>query len=295
MSDLPLSADDPVEPVGAVLARWRKRAGITGQALASRVGMSQAKISRLETGTSTAEPADVRRIAEALELPPDAIERLVEQSEQPFPEWAIPPHDNAAFQREINRIEASAKELRVFQPTVAPGLLQTSEYARAIMASVKNEMADDRLVDSEVAVSEAVNARMHRNQVLRQPGRKFHFLITEQVLHNRVCGVADMLAQINRLREVATYPNVELKIIPDNALLRIAPFHGFELVDDRWLLVDLFSSSLKSHNRAAVRPYRRIFDVLERSAVASIDDLLNQYQAHYARMLLPGATQTSRF
>ena len=58
MTDSPTSADQPMEPVGTILARWRKRRRLTGQALGDRVGMSQAKISRLETGAVAAEPSD---------------------------------------------------------------------------------------------------------------------------------------------------------------------------------------------------------------------------------------------
>jgi transcriptional regulator with XRE-family HTH domain len=286
------SPDSPVEPVGAILARWRKRKKLTGQALAERVGMSQAKISRLETGAVAAEPGDVRRLAEALEMPPDEKERVVdlaEHTDYQLTDWTSAQHDLAAFQREVNRIESAARELRVFQPAVAPGLVQTSEYARSIMSAVKDEVADARLADSEIAVSEAVNARMQRNQVLLEPHREFHFLITEQVLRNRVCKPAGMIAQIARLSEVAGYPNVELRVVPDDAELPIAPYHGFVVADDRWVAVDLFNASLKSNVRRTARAYRHVFDALERVAVSDIDDLLDRYQSHYARMLLKDA------
>jgi hypothetical protein len=128
---------------------------------------------------------------------------------------------------------------------------------------------------------------MQRNQVLLMPDREFHFLITEQVLRNQVCGPADMIAQIARLREVAGYPTVRLRVVPDAAVLPIAPYHGFEVADDRWVTVDLFNGNLKSSVRRTARAYRRIFDALDQVALTDFADLLDRYQAHYARMLLP--------
>lgn len=290
MTDSPDSAGRPVEPVGAILARWRKRRKLTGQTLGDRVGMSQAKISRLETGAVAAEPGDVRLLAEALEMPPVEVERVVglaEHADNQLTEWTSAGHDLAARQREYGRMEATAKELRVLQPTVIPGLLQTSEYARAVLADLTDEPDDARLADS--AVSEAVNARMQRNQILYSPGREFHFLITEQVLRNQVCKPAEMHAQIDRMREVAAYPNVHLRIITDDALLPIAPYHGFVVADDRWVSVDLFSASLKSSGRKTVRAYRRTFEALERVALSDIGDLLDRYQARYVQLLLPNS------
>ena len=290
MRDSPDSGDRPIEPVGAILARWRKRRKLTGQALGDRVRMSQAKISRLETGAVAAEPSDVRLLAEALEMPPAEVERLVELAEHAdnqLTDWTSAGHDLAASQREYGRMEAAAKELRVFQPAVIPGLMQTSEYARALLGDLKDEVDDAPLANS--AVSEAVNARMQRNQILHLPGHEFHFLITEQVLRNQVCKPAEMIVQIDRMREVATYPTVHLRIVTDDAQLPVAPFHGFVVADDRWVSVDLFNASLKSSGRKTVRAYRHTFEALERVALTDVDDLLDRYQVHYVRLLLPNS------
>lgn len=288
MTGPPHSADQPAEPVGAILARWRKRKKLTGQALGEQVGMSQAKISRLETGAVAAEPADVRRLAEALEMPASEVDRVVdlaEHADNQLTEWTTTGVDLAAFQRQIGQIEAAAKELRVFQPAVVPGLMQTSEYARAIMSDLTESEA--RLAESAVALSEAVNARMHRNHILLLPDRRFHFIITEQVLRNRVCKPAEMIGQIDRMREIAAYPNVQLSVVLQDVQLPVAPYHGFQIADERWVSVDLFNTSLKSSGRKTVRAYRSVFDHLERVALTDVDDLLTRYQTDYVRMMLP--------
>jgi transcriptional regulator with XRE-family HTH domain len=292
VTDSPESIDQRAESIGASLARWRKKKRLTGQALADRVGMSQAKISRLENGVVAAEPSDVRLLAEELGMPATQVERLVELAEHAddrLTDWISAGTDSAGLQREIGRIEAAAKELRVFQPAVVPGLMQTSEYARAVMSDAKNEVTDGRFVDSAVAVSEGVNARMQRNEILLAPDHEFHFLITEQVLRNRVCEPAEMIGQIHRMREVAAAPNVHLLIVSDHAVLPIAPYHGFEVAVDRWVSVDLFNATLKSSGRKTVRAYRDVFDALARVALVGVNEVLDRYQADYARMLLPNS------
>jgi transcriptional regulator with XRE-family HTH domain len=285
-------ADQPVEPVGAILARWRKRQRLTGHALGDRVGMSQAKISRLETGMVAAEPGDVRLLAEELGMPPAEVERVVELAERAddrLTDWTSAQPGLDDRQREMGKIEESAREHRVFQPTVVPGLMQTSEYARAILSDLRDELDDARIADSEGVVAAAVNARMQRNHILLLPDREFHFVITEQVLRNLVCKPADMIAQIDRMREVAAYPNVRLRVVTDDAQLPVAPFHGFYVADSRVVTVDLFNASMKSAGRKTVHAYRRVFDALERVGLTAADKLLDHYQARYARMLMPGS------
>ena len=283
--DLPEGAE---EYVGAALARWRKRKKLSGQALGDRVGMSQAKISRLETGASTPDPVDVRRIAEALKLAPTEVDRLVtlaEHSGEQFIDWQSTEPSLPDRQNFVRSLEAVAREIRTFQPAVVIGLLQTSEYARALLTPVETELADDQIATSALAVSEAVSARLKRSQALYDLNRQFHFVMTEAVLGNRVCRPADMLGQIARLREVARLPNVRIKFVPHDVEWPTAPFHGFELMGDRCVLFDLYNTSLWSRGRDTIRKYRRVFDVFEAIATEDIDPILDVYQKRYIDLL----------
>ncbi|GAA4942317.1 helix-turn-helix domain-containing protein [Actinoplanes utahensis] len=290
MSDSPEPADQPVETIGQILARCRRRQGLSGQALGDRVGMSQAKISRLETGVVAAEPGDVRMIAGELGLPPAEVERLVELAEHAdnrVTDWIWAQPGLATIQSEINRIEAAARELRIFQPAVVPGLLQTSGYAWAVMTGLTEGLEDARLSASAVTVSEAVTARIKRSELLMEPGREFRFLISEQVLRNRVCGPADMIAQIQRLRDLNALDNVHILIVPDDATLPMAPLHGFYVADNRLVSADLLNTTVMSKGRETVRTYRRAFDTLERVAVSDIEEILSRHLADYVQMMLP--------
>ncbi|MCU7730330.1 helix-turn-helix transcriptional regulator [Actinoplanes sp. KI2] len=284
------SPDFTGQPVGAILARWRKQRRLTGQALGDRVGMTQSRISRLETGVIAAEPSDIRALGRELGVPADDVEKvvaMVERVDERLTDWLPESLDLAERQDETARIEKPAKEIRVFQPAVVPGLAQTDVYARAVLSGLKDGLDDARVADSAIAVANAVNARVQRAGILLLPDRSFHFLMTEQVLRNQVCEPAAMIAQIARLRELAAYPNVRLRIIGDDAELPIAPFHGFYVADDRWVSVDLFNSTLKARGAKIVHTYRRVFDLLEAVALPDAGNILNDYEKRYARMLLP--------
>jgi transcriptional regulator with XRE-family HTH domain len=298
MDDLPgppEKIDETDEPVGVTLARWRHRRKIAGQVLGERVGMSQAKISRLETGTANPDPRDVRVLAEELGLPATEVERLVELAERAdnqLIDWRTSPAGLADRQRDVRQLEASTKEHRNFTPAVVPGLLQTSEYARALMTALHAQLSDDGIADSPTAAAEAVAARMQRSQILQQPERQFRFVLTESVLRNRVAGPAAMLGQIERLREVAGQANVTVRIIPADADLPTAPYHGFYIADDRCVLVDLFNTSLLSRGRRVVRHYRRVFDSIEPAATSEVGPLFDKYRRLYAQLLLADAAPT---
>ncbi len=292
MTDSPNSSRSAGESVGAALARWRRRKKISGQVLGDKVGMSQAKISRLETGASTPDPQDVRLIARGLELPADEVERLAalaEQSDEQFVEWQAVEPNLPNRQNFVKSLEAPVREVRVFQPAVVPGLLQTSEYARAILEAFRFEVGDGKAAGSDLAVQEAVAARMARSQALYEPDREFHFVMAETVLCNLVCGPLDMLGQIKRLREIAKRPNVAIRIVTLTQRWPVPPANGFELMGDRHVMADLINSSLVSRaGRRAVRQHRHVFDAFEAVATTDIEPILDKYEARYVQML-PGA------
>lgn len=288
MSNSPDLDDVLGESVGAALARWRRSKQISGQVLGERVGMSQPAISRLESGATTADPQVVRRIAEALDLPGDEVDRLVGLAERPnerLIDWQSILPGLADRQHLVRRLESSARNTTVFQVAVVPGLLQTSEYARAVLTAVRMELGDAQIADSALAVAEAVTARLERAQALDEPDRQFHFLITEDVLAHQVCRPVDMIAQIARLREVAGYPNVSLRIVPQDVEWPIAPMHGFVLLDNKYVFVDLFNTSVLSRERRVADHYRRVFDALDGIATSDIEPLLADFEKRYIRRM----------
>jgi transcriptional regulator with XRE-family HTH domain len=280
MTEDPTAVPPSDEFLGAILARLRHDADLTGQELGRRVGMSQAKISRLENGVGIPAVADIRRIAEELQAPPDLIDRMVELTERAgdqMTDWRPSRGIVASLQREVEQLEATVRVFRVFQPAVIVGLAQTVDYMRAILGATHGIRS----------VPEAVSVRVKRQEALSDPGREFRFVMTETVLQNRLCKPQYMPAQLQRLRDLAALPNISVRLIPSDAELAIPPYHGFELLDDRIVIVDVYNTLVTTRGRSDVALYHDVFERLERNAIEDIDPILDRYLNHYLDLARP--------
>ncbi|MEV4537851.1 helix-turn-helix transcriptional regulator [Asanoa sp. NPDC049518] len=283
--------EEPADSLGARLVQLRKARNLTGRELGKLVEMSQPKISRLENGVGSADPDDVRRIARALDAPGEVVVQLVDLAERThdrMTDWRPLGPSLAHRQRNVGSFEAGARVLRVFQPAVIPGLLQTSDYARAVFTSFHEVMFSSSVAAARLAVPEAVSARIARQEILVDPARTFHFLMPEHVLTASVCDPEYMPAQIQRLREVATQENVTIGVIPQGERILPPPVNGFEVADDDLVDVDLLNTSLTSRGRSDVAMYRQIFERYAERATVDIDSVLDRHLDEHARAFQAG-------
>jgi hypothetical protein len=226
--------------------------------------MSQAKISKLETGQTTASVEDVERLAGILGAPPDQTAALVDQAKSLATQlltWrAMRRRGLVDRQQSFRDLEAGARLIRVFQPSLVPGLLQTAEYARQVF--LRTGMAG-----TTADVAAAVQARLDRQALLFDSTRRFEFLIAEAALRNRVCPQAVMTVQVDRIVALASLQNVAVGYIPMTAELDVVPLNGFTLFDDQAVYVETISAELIHRDDREVGLYTETFERLQ--AVAS--------------------------
>ncbi|MFC7532283.1 helix-turn-helix domain-containing protein [Actinoplanes sp. GCM10030250] len=280
------------EPVGAVLAQMRRAQRLTGAELADMVGMSQPKISRIERGRGLPDPEDIGAIARALGADDRLVRSLMERAERShdrMTDWRPTSAGLASRQESMADWEAAAEVIRDFQPAVLGGLLQTSGYARAALLSFQRLVttADDSV---ETAILSAVTARIRRQEILADPAKSFRFVLTEAVLRNRLCPPAEMLAQIAHLRELSTRPNVHLAVIEEGVPVDLPPLHGFTLLDDTLVVIDVYNTGLITRGRNDVGRYRQVFDLFRSNATEEVHPLLDKYEAHYIDQLRSRST-----
>jgi transcriptional regulator with XRE-family HTH domain len=288
LDELQYDDDDPqpngsANTIGSRLAALRKRKGVTGQDLGASAGMSQAKISKIETGAVTPTSRDVERLARALGASEHLVNALVEHTEgmhDRFTDWRIDVKRLANRQHELGSHEHRARTIRVFSPAIVPGLLQTTEYARTILGDVSTVLPDDG--ETEPVVPPAVSARIQRQEVLYDERKKFVFVLGETVLLNRICSAPVMVAQIHRLRTVAALPNVTIGIVPTDTELAFPPLQGFDIFDDRLVTAEMVGTVVTSRGKVDVRMYRSVFDSYLDRAVFDLEDILNKYISLYA-------------
>jgi hypothetical protein len=165
-----------------------------------------------------------------------------------------------ARQRSIGELEAKSSTLRAFESAFIPGLLQTPEYARYLLAE------SSAFHGTPCDLDRSVRARMQRQQVLYARGKRFHFVVTEAALRHLVCPQQVLVAQLDRLLPLSVLPGVQFGVIPFTARYAFTPTHGFWIHDDRLVLVETIAAELRLTDDQEVRTYVRAFEHLAASA-----------------------------
>jgi hypothetical protein len=252
------------------------------------VGMSQPKISRLERGRGLPDPADVGVIARALGADEQHIQALMDRAERSYgsmTDWRPTSTGLAGQQKTMSDWEAAATVVCDFEPSLVPGPLQTSGYAKAVLQAFQQvaPLTPNNLTES--ALLAAVSARVKRQEALADHSKSFRFILGEAALKRRTYPPVEMLAQISHIREIATNnANVSITVLPDDAPIGIPPLHGFTLFDDNLVVVDLYNTGLISRSSRDVNSYRQVFALFEEHAT-EVGPFLDRYQANYIEML----------
>jgi transcriptional regulator with XRE-family HTH domain len=200
--------------LGTQLRRLREGRNITREDAGYEIRASGSKISRMELGRVSFKERDVADLLTLYGVTDpaerDPLLRLARQANNPgwwhhfgdiLPAW---------FQSYLG-LEAAASLIRTYEIQFVPGLLQTPEYARAVIM-LGHGGADPDEIDRRVEL------RNHRQQLLQRPEPpQLWAVIDEAVLRRPIGGVEVMRAQIEALIEATNLPNVRLQIIPFNA------------------------------------------------------------------------------
>ncbi|MDR7276063.1 helix-turn-helix domain-containing protein [Catenuloplanes atrovinosus] len=269
------------EPVGVVLARLRRARGLSGAELAAAVGMSQPKISRIERGRGSPDPRDIEAIARALGADDVVVKELVQRTANAhnrIVEWRSAPDSIVDRQEVVADWEAAVDDVREFEITLIPGLLQTSGYAKAVLILFESLVRSRRTPVDERAILAAVALRIKRQEALADPAKRLHAVIAEIALRRHVCSAVEMLAQIDHLRDMAALPNVTVQIIPDEAEINMLLNHGFVLFGEDLLFIELYNTGLVSRGEQDIKYYRRVFDLAVAYATDDIDPILDRHR-----------------
>lgn len=259
------------------LRRLRAASGMSGVAVATRLGWSQSKVSKVETGRVTPSLDDVRRLVELYGADQDERstleERVADLNDRYRSLRMLRKRGLEQEQQGIERVESSTELLRVFEPSTIPGLLQTAEYARAVFSRP--------LSCAGVDVAGAVAARLSRQSVLFEPERRFHFVITEAALRWRMGGSTTMTAQMDRLANLSTLSNVRLGLIPWRVEVAEFPNNGFDIRDEREVAVENFTTHRVLTDPRDVDFHLRMFEYFAEAAI--YDDEARTFLAELTR------------
>jgi transcriptional regulator with XRE-family HTH domain len=198
--------------LAAELRRLRERAGFIGEEVARRLEWSTSKISRLERGQSGVKRTDLRRLLELYRVDPRRREELLALAEESQPSSRLKAISASLPEEHVQFLsfEAEAESVWSWQPQIVPGLLQTEDYARAVMLGWHSMFT---VPPSDV--ERRVAARRLRQQVLqRDPPLQLSFVMDESVLHRKLGEASVMRAQLEHIVEVSRLPNIRVRVLP---------------------------------------------------------------------------------
>ncbi|MFE3190519.1 helix-turn-helix domain-containing protein [Nocardia sp. NPDC059240] len=257
------SLQEAREALGQRLRELRRAVGMSGRVLAERAGWHESKVSKIERGTRPPSEADIRTYCELLDAPeqlPDLL-ATVRNIDSAYVEWRrVLSAGTRRGQHALTKLSERTKVMRVYQPYVVPGLLQTADYARAIL---RQAIDFYRIPDD---LEDGVAKRLERQRILYSGDRRFHILMGEQALRTGVADEGVMAGQLDRLMAVIGLPRVTFGIVPEEAYCP-APATNFVMYDRRMVIVEGVTAELKVTQPREIAIYGRAFDLLAGQAV----------------------------
>ena len=258
------SADQALASLGIRLRDVRRDAGLSATTLARLSGWLPSKVSKIEHGKQTPSEEDLRIWCEhcqGLDQLPDLI-AAARSIETQFAEWRrIMRGGTRRRQQASAAVYERARLFRVYEPAVVPGLLQTREYAVAVLSTFIDFV---RVPDD---AEEGAAARLERQRVLTHGDRHFHMVLGEQALRTNVGGTEVMAGQLGHLLSVFKLPRLRLGVIPLDAPYRVPLNNGFWILDEALVQFDTYSAELSLVRPDEIALYGRAFERLAALAV----------------------------
>lgn len=201
----------PRMALGARLRVLREESGLTRDQAGSSIGVSRSKVSRLERGRTGSKARDIGALLTLYGVTGEAERAVVTAlaEEANTPGWWQPYTDVIpAWVHDYLGAEQAADVIRSYEVQFVPGLLQTADYAHAVV----------RLGHPEAPAAEIarhVELRMRRQEVLRRPGPPHLWVvIDEAALRRPLGGPRVMREQLDHLAVAAQRPNVTVQLLP---------------------------------------------------------------------------------
>jgi hypothetical protein len=232
--------------------------------VAEALECSQSKVSRIETGQVSATPRDVRDML--------ALYRVEEAQREAMVQIAREARQRGWWQKFVDvpdgvpayvGLETAATSIDIYMSLIVPALLQTADYARAVIGAVRPDLPEHE-------IGRRVQLRMGRQALLdRDDPPAVRVLLDEAVLRRPVGGPEVMGEQLGRLLEDAARPAVTLRVLPLGIGAHAGmdgPFtiFGFPApAEPDVVALDSAADALYLEGEEDVRRYRRVFERLQ--------------------------------
>ncbi|MFF9041132.1 helix-turn-helix domain-containing protein [Streptomyces sp. NPDC014892] len=195
--------------LGQELRRLRELKGMTAEEVAERLLVSQSKISRLENGRRSISQRDVRDLCGVYEVEDQrVVDSLMQMAKDSRQQGWWHAFGDVPYSVYIG-LETDAESLRVYDPQVVPGLLQSRPYAEAIIRGALPET-------SATEIDKRVEVRIRRqDRVTTDTNPLRLWTVLDEAALRRVVGSRSVMReQLEHLIELSQVPHVTVQVLP---------------------------------------------------------------------------------
>ena len=256
--------------LSAELRRLRASAGLTREDVTEKTGINEATLYRIETARVRPQRRTLIGLLDLYEVSePQRSEALALLADAGKEGWLRPDHSDLPEEyTTYMSFEAEARAVRNYESLFIPGLLQTEDYARAVIKGVL-PMAGN------TEIEQRVRARIERQEVLtKDEPLRLWAIIDEAAVRRVVGGPSVTAAQTEHLLRMMNEAHVTLQLIPFSAGAHPGMPGSFvlmdfaEVEDPEIIYIDSLAGDLFLEAEADLRRYRELFDNLRAVALA---------------------------
>lgn len=259
---------------GEVLKHYREAAGLTQAALARQIPCDRSHVARVEAGTRVPQDTFAEKCDELLRTGGVLLRMWGKIDWYPdveHPDW---------FKRRAE-MDAIAVALREYQAQNMPGILQSEDYARALLSQIAN--GDE--------AEELVRARLSRQQRFLAPdGPLYIAVLDESCLRTAVGNPSVMRDQCAHLLAVGQRPNICIQVAPADHAGLTRPKTSMSLIrlpdGHEWVYSESLNKGHFQDDPALCARWSRTYDVLRADALSAqesaalIRDVMEGYERH---------------
>ncbi|MEU5029920.1 helix-turn-helix domain-containing protein [Streptomyces milbemycinicus] len=195
--------------LGQELRRLRQEKGMTAEEVAEELMVSQSKISRLENGRRSISQRDVRDLCRTYKVEDKAlVDSLMQMAKESRQQGWWNAFGDVPYSVYIG-FETDAASLRVYEPQVLPGLLQTPEYAEAVISGALPEAPQEQ-------IAQRVQVRLRRQERITEPATPLRlWAVVDEAAMRRVVGSPKVMSdQLDYLVRMSHEPHVTVQALP---------------------------------------------------------------------------------
>jgi transcriptional regulator with XRE-family HTH domain len=214
--------------LGSELRRLRESHSIKLEEVADRLGLAPSTLSRIETGKAPTRTTYLNALLELYGVDDPGQRRvLLEMARDGHRKGWWPLWDGVlptGFGIYVG-LEAEAASLRVYEAQVVHGLLQTEDYARAVMSTVRRRQNPEE-------IERLVRLRMQRQDVLHRAQPLDVWVILDEAVLRRMAGPSRIMReQLDHLYEACHWSNVTLQVLGFDSAMHPALGGSFAIIE----------------------------------------------------------------